>query len=416
MPLLPIYFQIMLGFKSIFAKMKPVQETLSFASVWKSFSRKEEGANSSSVLDTPKTSGVESSSSLASVASSLESSSVLPVPTFENVSVDSVSNRRSKASKMKLSKEDQGKIQTYLEGAVKLSSRKTYTSYWRRFEAFCAKKKFKLNSAEAISLFLIELAESTNSKASLSAKTAIKYFLKVTNYYEKSSSDSYLVGRVAKSISKKYGKPVKKAKTLSSKEIRDMVELLLRMGGFKNERTAIFFLLQFLLMARFEEVANLRKENVVVLDSGDMEVKIVEAKNYGSWDSQKSYIAKGKSDFDPVSLIQTYIAKLDGSTWLFPNFRISKNQSISLLQTRVSYNNMLALLRSSLEMLGLDGKLYSLHSPRTGALSEAANAKDLDKDDLQRHGRWKSAGMVNYYHQLSLEKKLSSSKALKLYN
>ena len=39
MPLLPIYFQIMLGFKSIFAKMKPVQETLSFASVWKSFSK-----------------------------------------------------------------------------------------------------------------------------------------------------------------------------------------------------------------------------------------------------------------------------------------------------------------------------------------------------------------------------------------
>ena len=50
------------------------------------------------------------------------------------------------------------------------------------------------------------------------------------------------------------------------------------MGGFKNERTAIFFLLQFLLMARFEEVANLRKENVVVIDSGDMEVKILEAK------------------------------------------------------------------------------------------------------------------------------------------
>ena len=116
------------------------------------------------------------------------------------------------------------------------------------------------------------------------------------------------------------------------------------------------------------------------------------------------------------NLIESYIAKLDVSTWLFPNFRISKNQSIFCFQTRVSYNNMLSLLRSSLKMLGLDGKLYSLHSPRTGALSEAANAKDVDKDDLQRHVIWKSAGMVNYYHQLSLEKKLSSSKALNLYN
>ena len=154
---------------------------------------------------------------------------------------------------------------------MKLSSRKTYTFYLRRFEAFCAEKKFKFNSAEAIPFFLIELADSTNSKASLSAKTALKYFLEVTNHYEKCSSDSYLVGRVAKSISKK-------AKSISSKEIRDIVELLLKMGGFKNERTAIFFLLQFLLMARFEEVANLRKENVVVIDSGDMEVKILEAK------------------------------------------------------------------------------------------------------------------------------------------
>ena len=77
---------------------------------------------------------------------------------------------------------------------------------------------------------------------------------------------------------------------------------------------------------------------------------------------------------------------------------------------------MLSLLRNSLSMLGLEGKLFSLHSPRTGALSEAANSKKVDKDDLQRHVRWKSAGMVNYYHQLSLEKKLSSSRALKIYD
>ena len=77
---------------------------------------------------------------------------------------------------------------------------------------------------------------------------------------------------------------------------------------------------------------------------------------------------------------------------------------------------MLNLLRSSLSMLGLDGKLFSLHSPRTGALSEAANSKKVEKDDLQRHVRWKSAGMVEYYHKLSLDKKLSASRALNIYD
>ena len=195
-----------------------------------------------------------------------------------------------------------------------------------------------------------------------------------------------------------------------------MTELLLGNDSFKDERSAIFFLVQFLLMARFEEVANLKKENIVILDSGDLEVKIVEAKNYGSWDSQKSYIAKGTSTFEPVQLIKSYISKLDGTPWMFPNFRIDKNKRISFLQSRVSYNNMLSLLRNSLSLLGLDGKLFSLHSPRTGALSEAANSNKVDKDDLQRHVRWKSSGMVDYYHKLSLEKKLSSSKALNIYD
>ena len=50
---------------------------------------------------------------------------------------------------------------------------------------------------------------------------------------------------------------------------------------------------------------------------------------------------------------------------------------------------MLKLFREALDAIGLVGKDYSLHSVRTGALSEAANSEDVDKDDLRRHGRWK---------------------------
>ena len=420
----------MLSLKSVLARVKPVQDKpLSLASVLKCVNEKRRAATPSkaSIVESSASSvpPAAASSTVSTLSDSFKSSTVsdssaVPplassLPSASSISVNPSSQVR-KATK--ISKEDQGKIQNYLEAAVRPSSKRTYGSYWKRYKSFCLEKKFELNSAEAISLFLIKLAESSESKSvALSARTAIKFHLKVAKYNKKCSTDSYLVGRISKSIVKKYSKPVKKASTLSSKVIKDMTILLLKKGNFKEERTAIFFLVQFLLMARFEEVANVKKEDVKFLDSGDIEIKIVQAKNFGSWDSQKSYIAKGKlGSFDPVVLIKNYVAKLEGTPWMFPNFRIGKNQRISFLQSRVTYNNMLSLLRSSLSLLGLDGKLFTLHSPRTGALSEAANSEKVEKDDLQRHVRWKSAGMVNYYHQLSLEKKLSSSRALNIYD
>ena len=76
---------------------------------------------------------------------------------------------------------------------------------------------------------------------------------------------------------------------------------------------------------------------------------------------------------------------------------------------------MLNLLRVGLNKIGLDGKTFSLHSLRSGSLSEAANCASVDNISLQRHARWKTASMVNYYRELSLDKKLAASRALSLY-
>ena len=81
----------------------------------------------------------------------------------------------------------------------------------------------------------------------------------------------------------------------------------------------------------------------------------------------------------------------------------------------MSYDNMLKLLRTSLDEIGLNGREYSLHSLRSGSLSEAANSS-VERTLLQRHGRWKSDQMVNYYHQLSLDKRLAAPRALAFYD
>ena len=215
-------------------------------------------------------------------------------------------------------------------------------------------------------------------------------------------------------ITKKYGKVVSKAKTLSSGDIRQLVDYLRKSGEFKDVRSSIFFLVQYLLFARFEEVASLKKENFIFLDSGDLKITIPKAKNYDVSEGKTSYISKGVK-FNPVQLIKDYLLKIENTDFAFPNFKRGKNGCLVFKQGAVTYSNMLNILRRSLDAVGLCGRNYSLHSLRTGSLSEAANA-NVDKQILQRHGRWKSSSMVNYYHQLSIDKKLAASKALSLYD
>ena len=43
------------------------------------------------------------------------------------------------------------------------------------------------------------------------------------------------------------------------------------------------------------------------------------------------------------------------------------------INSHVSFDNMLKLLREGLDMIGQDGKRFSLHSVKTGAVSEAVN-------------------------------------------
>ena len=125
-----------------------------------------------------------------------------------------------------------------------------------------------------------------------------------------------------------------------------------------------------------------------------------------------------EGNFDPLTVITPYYNFLsqNNSKWLFPNFRLAKAKKIKILDVHVSYSNMLQQLQSSLTKIGLEGKTFSLHSVRTGSLSEAANSERVSNSDLQRHTRWKSSSMVSYYHKLSLEKKLSFTKSLKLYS
>ena len=115
----------------------------------------------------------------------------------------------------------------------------------------------------------------------------------------------------------------------------------------------------------------------LVCQSGSLEITFDQAKNYNKWDCTTSCIAKNQeAGFDPVQIIRSYVKELggDGSQWLFPAFKKGRKDSVVFINSHVSYDNILKLLRKGLDMIGQDRKRFSLHSVKTGAVSEAVNS------------------------------------------
>ena len=344
----------------------------------------------------------------------------LPVPVQTASSVQKPGSSKPKGPSLERKEVRNPKIQEYLEGAIRDSSRKTYASYWRRYLEFCKKGSHNIRLEESIGLFLIHLAEKSENRASsLSAKHAIKFYLKLKFPFKKAGTDTYFVSRIVKAISKRWGRPVKKAKRISSEMVAKMIPKLWSTGSFKDKRTAMFIILQFLCMGRFEEVAKLEKSFIEIVPPGNLKIYFPSAKNYEVWDAKTTWVA-GNQDglIDPVKIARDYLKLLPSEVkWLFPNFRLGKKKSIVFFKNPVSYSKMLNLLRDALSSIGENGDDFSLHGIRTGALSEVANSSmKIPRDDIIRHGRWKSDKMVDQYHELSLEKKLAPSKALKFYD
>ena len=359
----------------------------------------------------------------SNVVSSLSVTPVVPSFSTTQSSIQAVvrDTRQSIWSLGTESKPSSSKVEKFLVDSVRSSTRISYKRYWDKYLEFCKQHKVKITS-ESVSSFLIELAEKSGGKgAALIAKSAIKFYFKIAFPKKKCPTDSWLSGRIAKTIVKKYSRPVKKANCLSSAMVKKLVlHLLSGQCSLKNQRSACFFLMQFIVFGRYEELSSLLISDVTFLASGDIELVIEKAKNFEAWDSRKSFIARNENkSFDPVAIIRGYIRSLKNISrddgLLFPAIEV-RNKKFLALKKPVSYGASLKCLRDALSAIGYDGMKFSLHSPRTGGLSEAANSGKCSMESLRRHGRWSSCKMPDYYHKQSLEKLLSVSKSLSLYD
>ena len=123
-----------------------------------------------------------------------------PLPVLEQTasSVPRPGSSNPKGPRLERKEVKNPKIQEYLEGAIRDSSRKTYASYWRRYLEFCKKGCHNIRLEESIGL-------------------------KLKFPFKKAGTDTYFVSRIVKAISKRWGRPVKKAKRISSEMVAKMI-------------------------------------------------------------------------------------------------------------------------------------------------------------------------------------------------
>ena len=116
---------------------------------------------------------------------------------------------------------------------------------------------------------------------------------------------------ILKTAKKKFEKPVKKAKNLDFKTVFSLVLSWLSSGDFKDKKSAVFILTQFLLFAWYEGIAQLKKSSIKSLELGDLEISFAKAKNYNVWDCKTSWVAKNSGGgFDPVQVIWSQISEM----------------------------------------------------------------------------------------------------------
>ena len=130
------------------------------------------------------------------------------------------------------------------------------------------------------------------------------------------------------------------------------------------------------------------------------------------------FIAKVDSVICPVRTLQDYINAVgfSGDEYLCRATTFFKSKNVYTLRKKnkpLSYSTARTAILSYLKDIGVDQKLFGLHSLRCGGATAAAN-KGVNDRLFQKHGRWKSTNAKNGYVDEDLENLLSVSLGLGL--
>jgi integrase len=263
-----------------------------------------------------------------------------------------------------------------------------------------------------VSLFLIDYAKKTQSAASvklvLPALTWVHHMAGLTTTLNTQYLHNISLGLVRSLAKPRMPKePVTLQniiKLVETSDLKDLVDL----------RSICMIVLAFAAFLRFDELVKIRRSDLFFKNEF-LEIIIRSSKTDQLRMGNSVLVGVTKNRTCPVALLKSYLllAKIerDSNGFIFRNITNSKILRPSNLP--MSYSRVRDLILQKFSSIGLNPKLFGLHSLRAGGATLAANSGIPDRL-FKRHGRWRSENAKDAYIKDDIRSRLAVSMNLGL--
>ena len=180
-------------------------------------------------------------------------------------------------------------------------------------------------------------------------------------------------------------------------------------AGLPDIRDVCFSLVAFAGFLRLNELCNIKWSDIVFKDTYfALYIPRSKTDQYGSGATR--VVARTGNPTCPFDMLCRYAKisgdSLDSTEFVFRSLYKRKNGTHALRSgSRLSYSRARELFILKFKAIGLDTKLYGLHSLRIGGASAAAN-NDLPDRVIKKHGRWKSEHAKDVYCREDIQHQL----------
>lgn len=291
----------------------------------------------------------------------------------------------------------QREFENLIESSLSQNTWSVYDNAVQSFEKFRMENDFDIIWPAPLSHlinFIVHLASNKYSVNTVKSYVAgISFHMKIKNQTD--TSDSFIIQKLLKGMSIKYKRDdIRKPIT---------VEILKRIIGalpftcfskYESDLFSAIFALTFCAFLRIGESVESNKSNHtlqigdVSLNSEDKTVKVTVQSSKTDQYGKKSQLTLSKEfvDIPMYDILSRYLdtrPKIQGN--LFCHFNHSK----------VTRNQVVSILKSSLKFVGINENDYNTHSFRIGACTYA---KQLGKseNEIMTMGRWNSKSYQRY--------------------
>lgn len=283
---------------------------------------------------------------------------------------------------------------------------RTVNSYLRAFGAWkCWAEQFRPTAVLPVepvvfSLYLVKLIQENKSVSTInSAVYGVSWVQKKVG--QPQVTENPFVTQVVEAARRILARPPERKKPLTAEQVMHIISRLEK-GSPADVQVAVIFAMGFFGFLRWDDLSNLAVDDLLFADS-HVALFLLQRKNdqfrEGSW----VFIARSEVAPCPVAVLEKFL-KMGGhskGSRLLRRIQSARKGQI-LKEAAMSYSHASELVKKEFKSEGLDPRLYSLHSLRSGGASSAA-ALEIPDRLFQRQGGWRSTQAKNNYIQESLD-------------